>query len=84
MVNAGRADVTILPDGWTTVTRDRAPSAQFEHSMGVTQDGVEVFTLGERPSGSRIDPWFRAARVEAGRERARHLAPELLIGDDVR
>jgi methionyl aminopeptidase len=46
MVNAGRADVTILPDGWTTVTKDRAPSAQFEHSLGVTDDGVEVFTLG--------------------------------------
>ncbi|HEX4181736.1 MAG TPA: type I methionyl aminopeptidase [Caulobacteraceae bacterium] len=50
MVNAGRAEVTILPDGWTTVTRDRAPSAQFEHSVGVTEDGVEVFTLGsDRP-----------------------------------
>jgi methionyl aminopeptidase len=46
MVNAGKADVTILPDGWTTVTRDRSPSAQFEHSVGVTDDGVEVFTLG--------------------------------------
>jgi len=46
MVNAGRAEVTILPDGWTTVTKDRAPSAQFEHSLGVTEDGVEVFTLG--------------------------------------
>lgn len=46
MLNAGKADVTILPDGWTTITRDRAPSAQFEHSVGVTEDGVEVFTLG--------------------------------------
>jgi methionyl aminopeptidase len=46
MVNAGRADVTVLPDGWTTVTRDRAPSAQFEHSVGVTADGAVVFTLG--------------------------------------
>jgi methionyl aminopeptidase len=46
MVNAGKADVTILPDGWTTVTRDRSLSAQFEHSVGVTEDGVEVFTLG--------------------------------------
>ena len=46
MLNAGKADVTILPDGWTTVTRDRSLSAQFEHSVGVTEDGVEVFTLG--------------------------------------
>jgi len=46
MINAGRADVTVLPDGWTTVTRDRSPSAQYEHSVGVTEDGVEVFTLG--------------------------------------
>ena len=55
MVNAGRPDVTILPDGWTTVTRDRAPSAQFEHSLGVTEDGVEVFTLGsDRPPGGSV------------------------------
>jgi methionyl aminopeptidase len=46
MLNAGRAEVTVLPDGWTTVTRDRSPSAQFEHSLGVTEDGFEVFTLG--------------------------------------
>jgi len=45
MINAGRADVTILPDGWTTVTKDRSLSAQFEHSIGVTEDGVEIFTL---------------------------------------
>ena len=45
MINAGRPEVKILEDGWTTVTRDRSLSAQFEHTVGVTADGVEVFTL---------------------------------------
>lgn len=44
MLNAGKAEVKTLPDGWTTVTRDRSLSAQFEHSVGVTEDGVEIFT----------------------------------------
>ncbi len=44
MMNAGRADVKILSDGWTAVTKDRSLSAQFEHSVGVTATGVEVFT----------------------------------------
>ena len=44
MVNAGRFDVKILSDGWTAVTKDRSLSAQFEHSIGVTADGYEVFT----------------------------------------
>jgi methionyl aminopeptidase len=45
MLNAGGADIKILNDGWTTVTRDRTLSAQFEHSVGVTDSGVEIFTL---------------------------------------
>jgi methionyl aminopeptidase len=45
MLNAGRADVRVLSDGWTAVTRDRSLSAQFEHSVGVTETGVEIFTL---------------------------------------
>ncbi len=49
MINAGRADVKVLSDGWTTVTRDRSLSAQFEHTLGVTGDGCEVFTLS--PTG---------------------------------
>jgi methionyl aminopeptidase len=49
MVNAGRPDVKVLDDGWTAVTRDRSLSAQFEHMVGVTEDGVEIFTLS--PSG---------------------------------
>ena len=49
MLNLGRPDVKILSDGWTAVTRDRSLSAQFEHSLGVTEDGVEVFT--KSPAG---------------------------------
>jgi methionyl aminopeptidase len=45
MVNAGAAAVKVLADGWTAVTKDKQPSAQFEHSVGVTEDGVEIFTL---------------------------------------
>ncbi|MBO21900.1 MAG: type I methionyl aminopeptidase [Rhodospirillaceae bacterium] len=44
MVNVGRFDVKILGDGWTAVTKDRSLSAQFEHSIAVTNDGFEVFT----------------------------------------
>ncbi|MGF1660204.1 MAG: type I methionyl aminopeptidase [Rubrimonas sp.] len=45
MVNLGRPETKILSDGWTAVTRDRSLSAQFEHSVGVTETGVEIFTL---------------------------------------
>lgn len=45
MLNAGRPGVKTLADGWTAVTRDRSLSAQFEHSVGVTETGVEIFTL---------------------------------------
>jgi methionyl aminopeptidase len=45
MINAGRPDVKILSDGWTAVTRDKSLSAQFEHSVGVTENGYEIFTL---------------------------------------
>ncbi|HVV79225.1 MAG TPA: type I methionyl aminopeptidase [Pseudolabrys sp.] len=44
MINLGRPHVKVLSDGWTAVTRDRSLSAQFEHTVGVTKDGVEVFT----------------------------------------
>ena len=44
MINLGRRDVKVLPDGWTAVTRDRSLSAQYEHTIGVTADGCEVFT----------------------------------------
>lgn len=44
MINLGRPHVKILADGWTAVTRDRSLSAQFEHTIGVTETGVEIFT----------------------------------------
>lgn len=55
MVNAGRYDVKILDDGWTAVTRDRSLSAQFEHSLGVTSDGCEIFT--HSPKGWKLPPY---------------------------
>ena len=54
MLNAGRAGAKILADGWTAVTRDRSLSAQFEHSLGVTAGGFEVFT--ESPAGRHRPP----------------------------
>jgi methionyl aminopeptidase len=45
MVNAGRAEVKLLPDGWTVVTKDHSLSAQWEHTVLVTDSGVEVLTL---------------------------------------
>ena len=50
MVNLGRPETKILADDWTAVTRDKSLSAQFEHSVGVTGDGAEIFTLS--PGGS--------------------------------
>jgi methionyl aminopeptidase len=55
MVNAGRPEVKILEDGWTAVTRDRSLSAQFEHMVGVTAKGVEIFTLS--PAGLHKPPY---------------------------
>ncbi|MDJ0699775.1 MAG: type I methionyl aminopeptidase [Woeseiaceae bacterium] len=46
MVNAGKAPVRLLPDGWTVVTKDHSLSAQWEHTVLVTDDGFEVLTLG--------------------------------------
>ncbi|RIY03648.1 type I methionyl aminopeptidase [Aureimonas flava] len=45
MINLGRPHVKVLADGWTAVTRDRSLSAQYEHTVGVTETGCEVFTL---------------------------------------
>jgi methionyl aminopeptidase len=44
MINLGKPGVKLLEDGWTAVTRDRSLSAQFEHSIGITETGCEVFT----------------------------------------
>jgi len=46
MINAGRRDVKLLADGWTVVTKDHSLSAQWEHTVLVTEDGYEVLTLG--------------------------------------
>jgi len=58
MINAGGPDTKILADDWTAVTRDRKLSAQFEHSIGVTADGCEVFTLS--PKGYTLPPYVPA------------------------
>ena len=58
MINAGRAHVKVLSDGWTAVTRDRSLSAQFEHAVGVTETGVEIFTLS--PAGLDYPPGAKA------------------------
>jgi methionyl aminopeptidase len=55
MINLGKSHVKILSDGWTAVTRDRELSAQFEHTVGVTQDGCEVFTRS--PKGYDRPPY---------------------------
>ncbi len=55
MINAGGYQVKILEDGWTAVTRDRSLSAQFEHTVGVTAEGHEIFTLS--PAGLHCPPY---------------------------
>jgi len=54
MINAGKPGTKMLSDGWTAVTRDRSLSAQFEHSIGVTSDGIEVFTESINNTGNPI------------------------------
>ena len=55
MINLGKPQVKVLSDGWTAVTRDRSLSAQFEHSVAVTETGVEIFTLS--PKGLHKPPY---------------------------
>jgi methionyl aminopeptidase len=55
MINLGRPHVKVLSDGWTAVTRDRSLSAQFEHTVGVTPEGCEVFTIS--PAGRHKPPY---------------------------
>jgi methionyl aminopeptidase len=58
MINAGKAAISELPDGWTIVTKDRSLSAQWEHMVVVTETGVEVLTLS---AGSPAPPGLVAA-----------------------
>ena len=62
MINAGRYEVKILSDGWTAVTKDRSLSAQFEHTIGVTSSGYEIFTIS--PAGLHRPPYPVSAREE--------------------
>jgi methionyl aminopeptidase len=55
MINLGKDATKILDDGWTAVTRDRSLSAQFEHSIGITEDGCEIFT--KSPAGFDHPPY---------------------------
>lgn len=48
MINLGKPQVKVLSDGWTAVTRDRSLTAQYEHTIGVTKDGCEIFTLSPK------------------------------------
>ena len=67
MINLGKPHVKILADGWTAVTRDRELSAQFEHTVGVTETGCEVFTIS--PAGLHKPP-YRSVLSVARRGRA--------------
>jgi len=55
MINLGRPQVKLLADGWTAVTRDKSLSAQFEHSIGITETGCEIFTAS--PKGLNQPPY---------------------------
>ena len=47
MINIGNYETKTLNDGWTAVTKDKSYSAQFEHTIGITEEGNEIFTLSE-------------------------------------
>ena len=48
MINSGKYNVKILDDGWTAVTKDKSLSAQFEHTIGITENGYEIFTKSDK------------------------------------
>ena len=62
MINAGKAGIKVLGDGWTVVTKDHSLSAQWEHTVLVTQDGFEILTLS---AGSPPPPAFQQAAVSS-------------------
>ena len=55
MINSGKYDVKILDDGWTAVSKDKSLSAQFEHTVGITENGYEIFT--ESVKGYKEPPY---------------------------
>lgn len=55
MVNAGKKDIRMMPDGWTVITKDRSLSAQWEHTILVTKDGYEVLTVSEHTPPPFLD-----------------------------
>ena len=55
MINAGKYDIKVLDDGWTAVTKDKTLSAQFEHTVGITENGYEIFT--ESAKGYKEPPY---------------------------
>jgi methionyl aminopeptidase len=65
MINAGRRDVRLLPDGWTVVTKDQSLSAQWEHTVLVTDTGFEVLTLGASAALDATAPKAAAASAMA-------------------
>ena len=56
MINIGDWKIKILNDGWTAVTKDKSLSAQFEHTIGITETGNEIFTLSHNNSDFPINP----------------------------
>jgi len=53
MVNQGKRQIKTLPDKWTVITKDHKPSAQWEHTLYVTPDGVEILTLRDEEQSWR-------------------------------
>jgi methionyl aminopeptidase len=68
MVNAGKRHVRLLPDGWTVITKDHSLSAQWEHTVLVTDSGVDVLTLGANGGGAPGGSLSQGAATE----RAQH------------
>jgi methionyl aminopeptidase len=68
MINAGRYEVKVLSDGWTAVTKDRSLSAQFEHTVGVTATGYEIFTIS--PADLHQPPYDLSLLAENPRPRS--------------
>ena len=55
MINAGKYNTKVLNDGWTAVTKDKTLSAQFEHTVGITENGYEIFP--ESAKGYKEPPY---------------------------